>query len=339
MHNVHNEIFDKYFNFGKQVIAINMNGTDFQDRNNGSDQDSDFGFTTNQKDIVEHARLCYLNHPTIVNNIPKESNSYKNTMDDYAKIDNGLAKSQTDIGESSNLAQIAQTYACNFDDVKYQDYVCILSVLAQVAIDNAKRRFDIDLTQEIKNIKTDMDMQTNKYPSFWRIIKRGFKKKNINDSLKCPMNYLYNLDIEKFRNNCSTLPMSYFFIQHPLEKDKKQCRKVEELISNYSLGLLSHQIDDDSDYTEHLLLRSDFDSLIKNIGQTYISQNYAGLMSWLLNRAFVITPRMAEKVPKTNSNLKKNKPLLIKILYQVSRKSFLSCFESDKNRSFEPPLN
>ena len=153
------------------------------------------------------------------------------------------------------------------------------------------------------------------------------------------MNYLYNLDIEKFRNNCSTLPMSYFFIQHPLEKDKKQCRKVEELISNYSLGLLSHQIDDDSDYTEHLLLRSDFDSLIKNIGQTYISQNYAGLMSWLLNRAFVITPRMAEKVPKTNSNLKKNKPLLIKILYQVSRKSFLSCFESDKNRSFEPPLN
>ena len=328
LHNVHNEIFDKYFNFGKQVIAINMNGTDFQDRNNGSDQDSDFGFTTNQKDIVEHARICYLNHPTIVNNIPKESNSYKNTMDDYAKIDNGLAKSQTDIGESSNLAQIAQTYACNFNNGKYQDYVCILSVLAQVAIDNAKRRFDIDLTQEIKNIKIDMDISTNKYPSFWRIIKKGFNKKNINESLKCPMNYLYNLDIEKFRNNCSTIPMSYYFIQHPLEKDKKQCRKVEELISNYSLGLLECQLDD-TDYANHLLLRSDFDSLIKAIGQTYISTNYAGLMSWLLNRAFVITPRMAEKVPKTNSNLKKNKPLLIKILYQVSKKSFLSCFKNN----------
>ena len=65
-----------------------------------------------------------------MNNIPKEQNVYKNTMDDYAKIDNGLAKSQTDIGESSNLAQIAQTYACNFADEKYQDYVCILSILA-----------------------------------------------------------------------------------------------------------------------------------------------------------------------------------------------------------------
>ena len=251
-------------------------------------------------------------------------------MDDYAKIDNGLAKSQTDIGESSNLAQIAQTYTCNFNDSKYQDYVCILSVLAQVAIDNAKRRFDIDLTEEIKNIKNDMDIKTNKYPSFWRIIKKGFNKKNINPSLKCPMNYLYNLDIEKFRNNSSTLPMSYFFLQHPLEKDKKQCRKVEELISNYSLGLLEYQIeDDDFDCSNHLLLRSDFDELLRAIGRTYISQNYSGLMSWLLNRAFAITPKMIEKTTKTNSNLKKNKPLLIKILYQVSKKSFLSCFKSD----------
>lgn len=39
LHNVHNDIFYKYFNFGKQVIAINMNGTDAQDRANGMDQD------------------------------------------------------------------------------------------------------------------------------------------------------------------------------------------------------------------------------------------------------------------------------------------------------------
>lgn len=330
LHNVHNNVFDKYFNFGEQIIAINMNGTDAQDRANGMDMDSDFGFTTNQPDIVEHARLCYINYPTIVNNIPKESNSYHNTMDDFAVIDNGLAKSQTDIGESSNLAQISQTYACNFDDKKYLDYVCILSVLAQVAIDNAKRRFDIDLTKEIKRIKDDMDIQTNKYPSFWKIIKKGFKNKNINSSLRCPMNYLCDLKIDRFRNKSSTLPMSHFFVQHALEKDKKQCKKVEELITKYSLGLLERQIDDDvSDYTDHLLLRSDFDDLVKSIGQTYISKNYSGLMSWLLNRTFAITPKMVEQVPIMNSNLKKNKPLLVKVLYQVSKKSFLSCFKSD----------
>ena len=296
LHNTYSDKMKKYFNLGRQCIAINMIGTDFQDRNNGSDQDSDFGLTTNQANIVEHARKCYLNYPTIVNNIPKEKNIYGNTMDDYAKIDNGLAKSQTDIGESSNLAQIAQTYACNFADEKYQDYVCILSVLAQVAIDNSKRKFDIDLTQEIKSIKEDMNIGENKYPVFWKLIKHGFNNKNINVDLKCPMNYLYNIDIAKFRDNTPTLPMSYFFISHPLEKDKKQCKKVEELISNYSLGLLESQIDDDPfDYSHHLLLRSDFNELLSNITRTYISTNYAGLMSWLINRAFKITPKLAEQ--------------------------------------------
>ena len=39
LHNHYHPFFKKYFNFGKQIIAVNMNGTDFQDRHNGSDQD------------------------------------------------------------------------------------------------------------------------------------------------------------------------------------------------------------------------------------------------------------------------------------------------------------
>lgn len=52
-------------------------------------------------------------------------------METYAEIDNKLAKSQRAIGESSNLAQMALTYSYNFADTKYEDYVSILSVLAQ----------------------------------------------------------------------------------------------------------------------------------------------------------------------------------------------------------------
>ena len=35
LHNVYHEKFDKYFEFGKQIVAVNMIHTDFQDRNNG----------------------------------------------------------------------------------------------------------------------------------------------------------------------------------------------------------------------------------------------------------------------------------------------------------------
>lgn len=114
LHNIYDERFEKYFKFCDQIIAVNMNGTDFQDKNNGSDMDSDSIYTTNQPDIVEHARKCQTEYPTIVNNIPKDSNVYNNTMEDFAILDNKLAASQLDIGESSNLAQLAQTYDCTF---------------------------------------------------------------------------------------------------------------------------------------------------------------------------------------------------------------------------------
>lgn len=328
-HNVYHEKFKKYFNFGKQIIAVNMNGTDVQDRGNGLDMDSDFFLGTNQPDIVEHARQCYLKYPTIVNNIPKENNIYNNTMDDFALIDNNLAKSQTDIGESSNLAQIAQTYECNFPKQKYSDYVCILSVLAQVAIDNAKRCFDINLTDEIKRIKKDMDIKEHKYPVFWSIIKKGFNKKNINKDLVCPMNYLYNLNFNKYRQQSSTLPMSEFFIKYPLDINRKTCKRVEELINKYSLLLYLNNTSDTEDfesYNTYLLLRSDFEELIQNIRSINISNNYIGLMAWLIDRAFIITPDVSRnKMLKTN--LGTNKSLLLKVLYEVNPKCFLKCFK------------
>ena len=327
-HNTYDERFKKYFNFGNQIIAVNMIGTDVQDRANGCDMDSDFFYVTNQENIVEHARQCYLKYPTIVNNIPKESNKYHNTMDDYALIDNNLAKSQTDIGESSNLAQIAQTYECNFDDYKFSDYVCILSVLAQVAIDNSKRRFDIDLTEEIKRIKKDMDIKTHKYPAFWSIIKKEFNRRNINKELGCPMNYLYNLNFNKYKPTTSTLPMSHFFIKHQLDINRRTCKRVEELISKYSLQLYSQNVSDNYNNeheNEYLLLRSDFDELVRSIRGLNISGNYIGLMSWLIDRAFIITPDVSRnKMLKTN--LGTNKSLLLKVLYEVNPKCFLSCF-------------
>ena len=130
LHNHYDYRLDKYFNIGKNCIAINMIHTDFQDKNNGADQDSDSIYTTNQKDIVAHAKYCIKHYPTIVNNIPKEKNTYTNSLGDFAKIDNKLAASQMSIGSSSNLAQIALSYSYTFSNQKYKDYVCILSVLA-----------------------------------------------------------------------------------------------------------------------------------------------------------------------------------------------------------------
>lgn len=130
LHNIYHPYFDKYFKLGKLCIAVNMIETDFQARNNGSDMDSDSIYTTNLPAIVSHAKRCYKEYLTIVNEIKPEKNVYDYSLENYALIDNSLQAAQMAIGQSSNLAQLALTYTYNFEDKKYFDYVCILSVLA-----------------------------------------------------------------------------------------------------------------------------------------------------------------------------------------------------------------
>lgn len=340
LHNVYNEKFDRYFNFGELVIAVNMIHTDFQDRNNGSDQDSDSIFVTNAPSIVSHAEYCYLNYPTVVNNIPKEKNHYNLSMNAFAFIDNMLAASQLSIGESSNLAQVCLSYTYSFPDKKYEDFACILAVIAQASIDSAKRAYDIDIPEEIKRIKIEMNVTENKYPNFWLLIRRGFNKKRINPDLKCPMNYLYDLKIGATRSSLSTLPMSVFYkqLENTVEKNTrtpKRSKKVEKLIEDYSLHLYtSHQKyandqDSESARDNNLLLRNDFEELIENIRRTYISDNYRGLMSWLINRAFVVTSGAKRTKKYTQSKIYNNRAILMRVLYEVNPNMLLECFSKN----------
>lgn len=283
-----------------------------------------------------------------MNNIPKEKNSYNNSLINYSNIDNNLAAAQLAIGESSNLAQICLTYTYNFDDKKYQDYVCILSVLAQVAIDSAKRRFDIDLVDEIKRIKSDMNIAENGFPSFWTIIKKPTKKTpkerkkqrenlkaRVNKNLQCPMNYIFNIRVREFKPKKSTLLMSTFFVKYELEEGRRKSRKVEELIEKYSLNLynlISSDTDEDEKREDYLLLRSNFDDLIKDIKDVYISKNYLGLMSWLIDRSFKITPNIRSNDKKILNKINNNRSILIKVLYEINSENLLKCFSGNVHK-------
>lgn len=322
LYNVSSQILDKYFDIGEQCIAVNCIHTDLQDRANGCDFDSDSIYCTNQKDIALYAKYCYSAYPTIVNNIPKESNAYRNIMSDYAFVDNNLAHSQLAIGESSNLAQLALTYTYNFNDKKYSDYVCILSVLAQVSIDSAKRRYDIDITNEIKRIKKDMDVVKYGYPLFWTHIRKDFSKDKINEKLICPMNALSYVKFKNAPIKKGVLPISYFLKQYTLKESRRTSRKVEKIIEKYALELLASNLGNDDEY---FLLRNDFDEMIEDIRRIYISKEYLGLMSWLITRAFLLTPQSYQSFSKTH----KNKAILLKTLYDVNRVSLLEIFSKN----------
>lgn len=322
--NIKSDILDKYFYIGEQCIAMNCKHTDVQDRLNGCDWDSDQVFVTNQHDIADYAKYCYINHPTIVNNIPKEKNHYDLSMYNHAVIDNNLAKAQMAIGESSNLAQLALTYGYSFTDKEYDDYVCALSVIAQAAIDNAKRTYDIDLNSEIRRIKQELNVKHNGYPRFWLYVNYAIPKDKINNKLQCPMNVLFDYKPPKIRSNESTLPMCYFYNHHQLKEDRRKSKKVEAFIEAYGLRLYQNAIDDIED---DLILREDFENMVEDIKRVYISKDYLGLFSWLIDRAFHLRANLDGNGRKSKAKTDKNKVLLLKTLYTINPSNLLKIFQ------------
>ena len=109
------------------------------------------------------------------------------------------------------------------------------------------------------------------------------------------------------------------------------------MIEKYSLDLYSPKNNYEySDYgdnnSEYILLRSDYDELIKDIKKVYISKNYIGLMSWLIDRAFLITnatKRHQEGQHSINRKTNENKALLLKVLYDINPQNVLQIFSKN----------
>lgn len=175
------KLIDWYFNFSNNIMAVNCIHTDVQDRANGMDFDADFTYVTNAGVINQCVKKAQ-SFPTIVNKIDKDTTPYNNTLQDKAKIDNTLAQSKIDIGVTSNMAQLALSwyFMGNNQSEDLENIVSICSVLAQVAIDNSKRKYAVDLQKEIDRISklpcmkkfiTDGKKKLVAKPYFWQFIK------------------------------------------------------------------------------------------------------------------------------------------------------------------------
>ena len=195
------------------------------------------GFVTNQKEIVKIAKECELNFLTIVNNIPQIKKKYLPTKENYALVDNNISSSQYDIGESSNVAQISQTYMHTFpqNKEKYSSICEILSVLAQVSIDSAKRNFDIDVHKTINNIRKEINIKELQFPRFWLPTHKDFDKEKINKTLNCPMDWLqnYKTSIPRKRG----ISIEEFVNEYPTPRLEATSKKVNKILNRLNFNV------------------------------------------------------------------------------------------------------
>lgn len=332
--NTYSEPIKKYFpKLGDNVIIINGIGTDVQCRLNGQDLDSDCIYTTSQPDIVYLAEQAYKNYPTIINDIALKGNSeYGKDMKSYADMDSKISSAQFAIGYSSNIAQLAMCYYYDKGgiDKDLEDVFIICSVLAQVAIDSAKRTYDIDVNSELARLSRLSCMQPKdgrKYPVFYaNVLKqknnRKQKKKEIKESeikeFKCPMEILASIiednviDIRKKKGyilptyNLNTV----FRYQTSRQRDSKQYKKVISIVQEYDKQVNKLDISKSSYSGKVQVL---FDICLTRLKNITINKS---TMSALIAYAFIQNGDVRDR--------------LLTVLYDKDSETFLSCFKKQQ---------
>lgn len=153
--NKHNDLIDTYFNFTKNIVAVNAIEFPIQDILSSCDYDSDTALFTNNKTIVDIARnnkakVC-------LNGVAATSNTYELTELNRSKVDKAIASDV--IGRIVNVAQAAQSIM--YDAIRKKDkklankmkeVVEIISVASTIAIDLAKKSYKIDIVKELNRL-------------------------------------------------------------------------------------------------------------------------------------------------------------------------------------------
>ena len=335
--NTYSEEVQKYFpKLGNNVIIINGIGTDVQSRLHGQDLDTDAIYTTHQPDIVNIAEEAYLKYPTIINDIGLKGNSeYKKDMESYAEMDSKISSSQYAIGEASNIAQLALSYYYDggSKSKELEDVFIICSVLAQVAIDSAKRVFDINVNSELLRLSNLTCMQPEdgkKYPVFYAKVQeqkmKGKKKKKAIEESKisefnCSMEILSDIieenviDLRKYRElipytcNLNTV----FKYKTDRSRDSKQYKKVISIVQEYDRE--TKRLDmSKSDYSKNV--DNLFDNCMIKLRNLTINKS---TMYSLIAYAFANNGDVRDRI--------------LTVLYDKDPKKFLSCFKKTEKSS------
>ncbi|AGK97649.1 hypothetical protein [Clostridium pasteurianum] len=331
--NYRNPLMEKYFNFSKNIMAVNLISTEEQDLKNGLDQDSDFCYVTNEKVICEATKKVFRKFPCIVNKIPKKNKPYENTIENYSKVDNDLAQAKYDIGLSSNLAQLAMSWYHDKPSEELADIVCIMSVLAQVAIDNSKRQYAVVVSDEIDRIRdleymqrtttNDKDHEVKARPYFWQYVSKKVKK----DSLiwcDCPMNYLQN-SLDKIKNadrpKDSIDNTKFIQIQKGKENDR-QLNNIQEAIKKYDDKVKKH-----NDLIADGTIEEDEEKWTKK--QTIMQKDVVDYVKGLEIKEKTMQILIGRALSENGMDTKYKKKLL-NALYQAHKDTFLTCFIENK---------
>lgn len=158
--NKDNEQIAKYINTTNEIVCINSIGENILQRLSGADFDSDTMLLTDNPILLNAAKKNYhvFKVPTSLVEARKTKRYY--TADQKCDLD--IKTSVNKIGEIINLSQVLNSVywdriskgATHEENLDLYTDICTLSVLSGIAIDQAKKEFEIDPVKELNKIRT-----------------------------------------------------------------------------------------------------------------------------------------------------------------------------------------
>ncbi|MFL0361827.1 hypothetical protein ACH0BF_02260 [Pseudobacillus sp. 179-B 2D1 NHS] len=257
---VKNDMINTYFNLTKNIVCVNSVKFNIQSILSGCDFDSDSVVLFKDERLQKIAEQCYGKYLVCNNAVEPKKLPYKLNNTDMCKIDNSLSNSQSYIGRVVNLGQ--EIMSVYWDELKQKEHkndldillkkVSVATILSEIAIDMAKKFFDIDMNKEISHIEKSFISKTKEIeiekeikdkkgevvkkekvkeiidakPLFFKYVSQNNNIKNSITPYNCPMDYLYK--------EMENLPYA----------DQKENIEVERLLNKENLkNTNSSQID------------------------------------------------------------------------------------------------
>jgi hypothetical protein len=286
--NKHYDLISKYFNLTNNIVCVNAIGENTLERLSSADYDSDSMIITNEKLLIDLARINYdvFKVPTSMVEAVKTKRYY--TKEQLADLD--VKTSKNKIGEIINCSQILNSLLWdmlyelknigdirgsakdNYDKIKELFFdICQLDVMSCIEIDKAKKEFIINNTKELDKIRDkysdflkDEDGKKIK-PKFFEFLNKskGYYKKGAGEYIhhETSMDYLSSIMNDKSRCDRKQkedyILFSNVFI--PINYDSnsanwKQIKSIRDMSYNYIKKRKAIWSNDDYELTEKLLM-------------------------------------------------------------------------------------
>lgn len=320
--NTYVEDIKEYFDLTPNVIVINSIRENVMNRLSGCDFDSDATAVFFDETLLKLAHKSYGKYKVCVNGLEADKTEYTLTPHSMAKLDHILARATTEIGSIVNEGQLCNALYFDYlhrgvvrkDIYKHTD---VLTVLSMCSIDNAKRKYKINIGSELRKIQKEIagivkENFEGKKPNFFKYIDK--KENTVFAHYNTPMDNLYeiitnNLDAA---NGVTTRSFKNYLKKVNVDKaNRKQRERVRELASELVNEL-------ESIHSKRYKRKE------KNTKLSDTMTEYLGKIGKLK-----IKPDTMYSILKDIDD-KKYRPIrlhLLNCLYQVHTETFLDCFK------------